>query len=151
MLKAATGLFHQGATPITEAWTEAGVKRGLINYHYGSKERSDRRRPPYVDDGAGSWRCPETVKQMDKSQLFFVRTYVVFCAKHPELNRLMIQEGMATIGAWPGYWTAPYVRGTSKHAASLTSRSSVSFRKWTPITLLPNRRGDADFLKRRGG
>ena len=25
---------------------------------------------------------------------FFVRAYVCFCARHPELNRLMIQEGM---------------------------------------------------------
>ena len=79
--------------------TEAGVKRGLINYHYGSKEALWKAAADHLmsmterDLGAAL----ETVKQMDEEArlYFFVHTYVVFCAKHPELNRLMIQEGMA--------------------------------------------------------
>ena len=79
--------------------TEAGVKRGLINYHYGSKEALWKAAADHLmsmtERDLGT--ALETVKQMDEDArlYFFVRAYVVFCAKHPELNRLMIQEGMA--------------------------------------------------------
>lgn len=78
--------------------TAAGVKRGLIGYHFGSKQ--------------DLWKlCAENMLKVAEVELvsvlaaiehinpasqlrFFVRSYVAFCAKHPELNRLMIQEGM---------------------------------------------------------
>ncbi len=80
----------------------AGVKRGLITYHFGSKQRlweatADRlMRAVGTDlqdaldgmanaDGAARFR-------------FFVRAYVRVCARHPELNRLMIREGAQANG-----------------------------------------------------
>ena len=79
--------------------TEAGVKRGLINYHFGSKKALWQAAIEHLmsvtenDLGAALNR----MRQIDETQhlRFFVRTYVKFCAKYPELNRLMIQEGMA--------------------------------------------------------
>jgi len=80
----------------------AGVKRGLITYHFGSKQQlweatADRlMRVVGKDlqdaldgmanaDGAARFR-------------FFVRAYVRVCARHPELNRLMIREGAQANG-----------------------------------------------------
>lgn len=80
----------------------AGVKRGLITYHFGSKQQlweatTDRlMRVVGKDlqdaldgmtnaDGAARFR-------------FFVRAYVRVCARHPELNRLMIREGAQANG-----------------------------------------------------
>ncbi len=79
--------------------TEAGVKRGLTNYHYGSKEALWKATADHLMSMTAHdlGTALETLKQMDEDTrlYFFVRTYVVFCAKHPEINRLMIQEGMA--------------------------------------------------------
>ena len=79
--------------------TEAGVKRGLINYHFGSKkalwEAATEHLMSTTESDLGA--ALNHMKQIDETQQlrFFVRTYVKFCAKYPELNRLMIQEGMA--------------------------------------------------------
>lgn len=78
--------------------TEAGVKRGLINYHYGSKEALWKAAAEHLmslterELGAALDHSKE-VEEGARLRLF-VRTYVAFCARHPELNRLMIQEGM---------------------------------------------------------
>ena len=78
--------------------TAAGVKRGLINHHYGSKQAlwqaaADHMMSITEQDLGGAL---ENIKQIDDhlKLRFFVHAYVTFCAKHPELNRLMIQEGM---------------------------------------------------------
>ena len=78
--------------------TEAGVKRGLINYHFGSKKAlwlaATEHLMSTTENDLGA--ALSHMKQIDATQhlRFFVRTYVKFCAKYPELNRLMIQEGM---------------------------------------------------------
>ena len=78
---------------------EAGVKRGLINYHFGSKralwQAASEHLMSTTESDLGA--ALNHMKQIDETQQlrFFVRTYVKFCAKYPELNRLMIQEGMA--------------------------------------------------------
>ena len=78
--------------------TAAGVKRGLINHHYGSKQAlwqaaADHMMSITEQDLGGALK---NIKQIDDhlKLRFFVHAYVSFCAKHPELNRLMIQEGM---------------------------------------------------------
>ena len=78
--------------------TEAGVKRGLI-YHFGSKKALWQAATEHLMSTTESdlGAALNHMKQIDETQQlrFFVRTYVKFCAKYPELNRLMIQEGMA--------------------------------------------------------
>ena len=78
--------------------TAAGVKRGLINHHYGAKQAlwqaaADHMMSITEQDLGGAL---QNIKQIDDhlKLRFFVHAYVSFCAKHPELNRLMIQEGM---------------------------------------------------------
>ena len=79
--------------------TQAGTKRGLINYHFGSKKALWKAAAEHLmsiterDLGAA---LADMNKLNEYQQLrFLIRSYVQFCAKHPELNRLMIQEGMA--------------------------------------------------------
>ena len=78
--------------------TAAGVKRGLINHHYGSKQALWQAAADHMMSIAEQdlGRALENIKQIDDNLRLhsFVRAYVTFCAKHPELNRLMIQEGM---------------------------------------------------------
>ena len=79
--------------------TEAGVKRGHINHHFGSKKALWQAATEHLMSTTESdlGAALNHMKQIDETQQlrFFVRTYVKFCAKYPELNRLMIQEGMA--------------------------------------------------------
>ena len=79
--------------------TQAGTKRGLINYHFGSKKALWKAAAEHLmsiterDLGAA---LADMNKLNEYQQLrFLIRSYVQFCAKHPGLNRLMIQEGMA--------------------------------------------------------
>ena len=76
----------------------AGVKRGLINHHYGSKQALWQAAADHMMSIAEQdlGRALENIKQIDDNLRLhsFVRAYVTFCAKYPELNRLMIQEGM---------------------------------------------------------
>ena len=79
--------------------TQAGTKRGLINYHFGSKRALWKAAAEHLmsiterDLSATLARMNKVVE--DQQLRFLIRSYVQFCAKHPELNRLMIQEGMA--------------------------------------------------------
>jgi AcrR family transcriptional regulator len=79
--------------------TVAGVKRGLINYHFGSKKALWKVAAEHLmsttERDLGS--ALADMKHIDEEQQlrFFIRSYVKFCARYPELNRLMIQEGMA--------------------------------------------------------
>lgn len=77
---------------------DAGVKRGLINYHFGSKQELWEATAGHIM-GVAAMELREAIASADnadeKSRLrYFVRAYVRFCARHPEVNRLMIQEGM---------------------------------------------------------
>lgn len=69
--------------------TAAGVKRGLINHHYGSKQAlwqaaADHMMLITEQDLGGAL---ENIKQIDDhlKLRFLVHAYVTFCAKHPEL------------------------------------------------------------------
>ena len=87
----------------------AGVKRGLISYHYGSKQALWKASAEHIM-AVSERELSEAMKslaQVDKASRlrFFVRAYVAFCARHPELNRLMIQEGMEC--EWRLQWLTP--------------------------------------------
>lgn len=77
---------------------DAGVKRGLIRYHFGSKEALWKAAARWLFDRAGQelLLTEETASSIDEiARLrFFVRAFVRFSARYPEVNRLMIREGM---------------------------------------------------------
>lgn len=101
LLRAALASFStQGyaAASTRHIETAAGVKRGLINYHFGSKQALWRAAADHMmciteeDLGAA---LKNIVQIAPESRLHFLaHAYTKFCARHPELNRLMIQEGM---------------------------------------------------------
>ena len=79
--------------------TQAGTKRGLINYHFGSKKALWKAATEHLmsitERELGAALADMNKLDEDQQLRFLIRSYVQFCAKHPELNRLMIQEGMA--------------------------------------------------------
>ena len=77
---------------------DAGVKRGLISYHFGSKEALWKAATQWLFDRASKElrMTEEAANNIDEvARLrYFVRAFVQFSAKYPEINRLMIREGM---------------------------------------------------------
>lgn len=101
LLDAALASFStQGfeASSTRQIETRAGVKRGLIGYHFGSKKELWIAAADYIMTIAEQELTAglSSIEHVDPdSRLrFFIRAYVAFCARHPEVNRLMIQEGM---------------------------------------------------------
>lgn len=77
---------------------EAGVKRGLIGYHFGTKEALWKAAAGWLfERAAGELRAAEdgaaNVDPVARLR-YFVRAFVRFSARHPEVNRLMMREGM---------------------------------------------------------
>ena len=101
LLRAALASFStQGyaASSTRHIEAAAGVKRGLINYHFGSKQALWTAAANHMmcttEEDLGV-ALKNIMQIAPESRLhFFVRAYTKFCARHPELNRLMIQEGM---------------------------------------------------------
>ena len=79
--------------------TQAGTKRGVINYRFGSKKALWKAAAEHLmsitERDLGAALADMNKADEDQQLRFLIRSYVQFCAKHPELNRLMIQEGMA--------------------------------------------------------
>ena len=76
----------------------AGVKRGLITYHFGSKQQLWEATADRLMRVVGG-ELQDALEGMANADgaarfRFFVRAYVRVCARHPELNRLMIREGV---------------------------------------------------------
>ena len=100
LLKAASDLFstfgYDGVS-VRMIETEAGVQRGLVAYHFNTKEALWRR----VVDGVFArmeervGRAEDTIRDLPQDQRLrvFIPTFVRFSAEVPELNRLMVQEG----------------------------------------------------------
>ncbi len=76
----------------------AGVKRGLIRYHFGSKESLWKAATQWMFEHANSELLLAAQQGADLSPVpklrSYVRAFVRFSAHHPEINRLMIREGM---------------------------------------------------------
>jgi len=101
--------------------SEAGVRRGLITYHFGNKEN--------LWKSAAAWSLQESTAEMAQTlksaenvdpgsrMRFLVRAYVRFCARSPEFHRLMIKEGSED--GWRLKWlvehsVAPWYRRLEK-------------------------------------
>lgn len=76
----------------------AGVKRGLIAYHFGTKEALWKAAAAWTFDRAESELLDAERGAADIDPVarlrYFVRVFVRFAARYPEVNRLMVREGM---------------------------------------------------------
>lgn len=86
--------------------TRAGANQGLITYHFQSKERLWQAAADHIFAMVASAMAAQmmTINDLpprDKSREM-IRFYVRFAAKHPELFRMMVDEGTQTDGrmAW---------------------------------------------------
>ena len=86
--------------------TDAGVKRGLISYHFGSKAEFWKSTVAWTlkeptAEMAAEFKSAKNVDPGGRMR-FLVRAYVRFCARSPEFHRLMIKEG--TENGWRLKW-----------------------------------------------
>jgi len=76
----------------------AGVKRGLIAYHFKSKEALWKAAVSWLFEQAQAELAAAERHAADVDAVarlrYFVRVYVRFCARYPAVNRMMVQEGM---------------------------------------------------------
>ena len=99
IIQAATQLFSElgyGGVSIRDIENAAGVKRGIVNHHFGNKEKLWKKAldymfgllREYVDARA------ELLRDLSPGERgpYLLRSYVRFSAAHPELTRLMLHE-----------------------------------------------------------
>ena len=100
LIEAALRAFSErgfDAVTVREIEVAAGVQRNLVSYHFGGKDAMWKAAATHVITKleAFSQRREEIVRDLSPKErlAYTVRSYVRFCARNPELNRLMIQEG----------------------------------------------------------
>ena len=93
----------------------AGVKRGLVAYHYNDKETLWRAAVDRLFAALAADLLPRVESLADIAPLEaargFVRAFVRYSAAHPELNRLMMQESVSAS------WRVNYI--VDRHIAPL--------------------------------
>jgi AcrR family transcriptional regulator len=94
---------------------QAGVKRGLVAYHYGDKEQLwqaavDRLFESMAEDLLVRVELLADIAPLEAAR-GFVRAFVRYSAAHPELNRLMMQESVSAS------WRVNYI--VDRHIAPL--------------------------------
>lgn len=117
--------------------TAAGVKRGLIGYHFGTKDALWKAAALWVFDRATDELLAAEAGAANVDPVgrlrYFVRAYVRFCARNPEVNRLMIREGMDN--DWRLDWLVEHivrpwydrVRGLFEEARSLGAAPDMPY------------------------
>jgi AcrR family transcriptional regulator len=75
----------------------AGVNRGLITHHFGTKAQLWKAAARQLF-AHGAQELTSTLQDLPSSDpaermRYVVRAYVHFCARHPQFNRMMIKEG----------------------------------------------------------
>jgi AcrR family transcriptional regulator len=102
LLAAATAIFSaRGFDGISVRQLEesAGVKRGLVAYHFGDKEQLWRDAVDRLFDELGQQFASrlETLSDIAPREAArgLVRAFVRYSAARPELNRLMLQESLS--------------------------------------------------------
>ncbi len=98
ILRAAIELFssqgYDGAS-IRLIETAAGVKRGLVNHHYGTKAELWKAAVTEMFDEFSLLPARQEAESTETDLRNGIQAFVRFSAAHPELNRLMVQEGKA--------------------------------------------------------
>jgi len=85
----------------------AGVQRNLVSYHFGSKDELWKAAASYNVDQLtkfteGRGELMRDISSTHERIGYIIRSFVRFSAKHPELNRLLIEEG--TQVSWRIEW-----------------------------------------------
>ncbi|MEM7280652.1 MAG: helix-turn-helix domain-containing protein [Pseudomonadota bacterium] len=101
------------AVTVRDIEVQAGVQRNLVSYHFGSKDDIWKAAAVHLLAELADFNDARRELMQDLSAhervAYTIRSYVRFCAKHPEFNRLMIQEGKQD--SWRVRWLADnYIR-----------------------------------------
>lgn len=117
--------------------TRADVQRGLLSYHFNDRETIWRASVDYIFGELTEFRRTRNELARDLSireQLIYrIRSFIRFSAQHPELNRLMIQEGKCA--SWRSIYIIDEhlrqnVLGLQELAGSYLEISERAFAHW---------------------
>ena len=96
------------AVTVRDIEVAAGVQRNLLSYHFGSKDEMWKAAAANVFNRLEKFTNERQDLARDLSPrerlAYTIRSYVRFSARHPELNRMMIQEGKQD--SWRIHWLA---------------------------------------------
>ena len=97
MVAAATPMFSQNgydATSVREIEIAAAVKRGMLVYHFGTKEDFWKAVADNIFNLITDQRNATLLPDMSRREgvAMIIRFHVRMAARHPEINRLMAQE-----------------------------------------------------------
>ncbi|ASK89699.1 TetR/AcrR family transcriptional regulator [Sphingorhabdus sp. SMR4y] len=95
------------AVTVRDIETLAGVQRNLVRYHFGSKEELWKAAAGFNIEQLQKFteRRGEMMRDIESKHgriSYIIRSFVRFCAKHPELNSLLLEEG--TQDSWRIEW-----------------------------------------------
>ena len=94
------------AVTVREIEVKAGVQRNLVSYHFGSKDELWKAAAAQVIGHLRTFTADrqELVRDLPARErvAYTIRSYVRFAAQHPELQRLMSQEGKQQ--SWRMHW-----------------------------------------------
>ena len=111
ILEAATRLFSERGyrgTGIRDVEAAAGVKRGVVTYHFGSKDNLWKAMftfafGPYLDDLRSKADLLRALDPNTRAR-FLIENFVRASAARPWMNQLMIQENFTE--SWRSEWIA---------------------------------------------
>ena len=85
------------AVTVRDIEITAGLQRNLLSYHFGGKEEMWKAAASHVFQKVQEFTSDRQDLVQDLSPherlAYTIRSYVRFCARNPELNRMMLQEG----------------------------------------------------------
>lgn len=95
------------AVTVRDIETLAGVQRNLVRYHFGSKEELWKAAAGFNIEQLEKFteRRGEMMRDIDSTHArisYTIRSFVRFCAQHPELNSMILEEG--TQNSWRIEW-----------------------------------------------
>ena len=121
--------YDAASTRAIEA--DAGVKRGLITYHFKSKDVLWKAAVHWLFTRAGAdmlmaeRHAADVDADLGARLRYFIRALVRFSARYPEVNRLMVQEGIH--GDWRMDWLVThYVRPLYTRAEALFAQARAA-------------------------